>query len=169
MSIKLCVNCHVSENVQSILVQGRTLVNVLLCPLCQQTLSISEWAFTGYLNELFPEVNSREYSDDQIVWKIRQGTSVHSIYARTMSNIAHFYVPKKSVSLSRDYFCHDTSLFYDTVECIRQHRGGWGLVNGTELYCYQFHKSVYDGTGWVVGFILDGKHLQAHSVDMIND
>jgi hypothetical protein len=81
-----------------------------------------------------------------------------------------FYVPKGgAIAMTRDYFCHDSLLFKDTSTVISAFRGGYGLARGEELYVYQFHKVVYDGTGWCVGFVLDGKFLLAHDVEMTDD
>jgi hypothetical protein len=141
-----------------------------LCPTCQKTMNIMDWIFSGPLDVIFPEVNTREGSDDGIVWKVPSGTPVWPVYA-TGGADQHgiFYVPKAAQSLDRDYFCHDRLLYKDTADSITEYKGGYGVPRGAELYAYQFHKVVNDGTGWVIGFILDGKYLLAHDVEMTDD
>lgn len=149
--------------------------DVELCEACRvnmDAMNLLDILFRGDLDILFPETNPREHCEDGVIWRVPAGSKVFPVYVKvdveTGRNI--FYVPKSSMTnLDRDYFCHDMMLFKDTVPEIILFRGGYGLARGEQLYVYQFHKTVYDGTGWVVGFILDGKYLLAHDVEMTDD
>ena len=169
MADTTCVTC--GSPGKPVAVQGKNEIrDVVLCPTCQKTMNIMDWIFSGPLELMFPEINTREDCGDNIIWRVPAGTRVWPVYAKTgVDQQDIFYVPKVGMSLDRDYFCHDSFLYKDTVDCITTYKGGYGLTRGSELYVYQFHKIVNDGTGWAIGFILDGKHLLAHDVEMTDD
>jgi hypothetical protein len=171
MADTTCVTC--GSPGKPVAVQGKNDIrDITLCETCQKTLNIMDWIFRGDLNTLFPHPNPREDSGDNIVWRVPMGTKVFPVYSHVdiHTNENMFYVPKNgAIAMTRDYFCHDSMLFKDTSVVIRSFRGGYGLARGEELYVYQFHKVVYDGTGWCVGFVLDGKFLLAHDVEMTDD
>lgn len=85
-----------------------------LCVACLYTMNVMDWIFCGPLDEIFPEVNTREHSDDGIIWKVSTGANVWPIYTkRDASQQNIFYVPKVGFILDRDYFCHDSFLYKD--------------------------------------------------------
>lgn len=166
--MKICVECQ-RPGAESVTIQGKSAVrDMWLCRPCQLRLGLSDYIFRAPYETLFPQENMREDSGDGIIWSINQGVNVWLIYSDfdVVSQQHLCQIPKKPVTLTRPFYCHDSLLYKDTADCIINYAGGYGLARGPELYLYHIHKIRNDGQGWVVGFLLDGKHLIAHDVEM---
>jgi len=88
---------------------------------------------------------------DGMLWRLNPHTAVYPIHIITQDDQLMCQI-QHPIEISKEYFCHD-ALLYDTTK----------FLTSPNYLAYHFSSVTFKNNNYVVGFIVSGHYLDAHT------